>query len=777
MKRIRSPLSRRFKRELRDDFGKYLVIFLLMLMSIGFVSGFLVADNSMIIAYEEGFEKYNVEHGNFQVRNALNAAQEKNIRKLGVSVYENFHTEIPLDNGSVIRIFKNREEVNLVCLMEGSFPEKENEIAVDRMYADNNHLKPGDAISGNGKTWIITGLIALPDYSCLFQNNSDSMFDAIRFGVGVVSPAGFAALSDETIQYSYSWKYPNAPENDIEANAMSEDFLKQLRDIVFLEDYVPAYQNQAITFTGEDMGSDKSMVEILLYIIIVIIAFVFAVTIQDTIRREAAVIGTLRASGYTKGELLQHYITLPFAVTLISALLGNILGYTVMKKVAADMYYASYSLPTYVTVWNSEAFLKTTLIPLAIMIIVTGGILIHQLQLPVLRFLRRDFSRRKKKGALHLPHSLSIMTRWRIRIIVQNLGSYAVLFIGILFANFLLMFGMQLPKLMDSFQDSILSSMIANYQYILKLPFTLTDESASKIRQMGDYMNYLREVSTDNPTAEKFSVYSLKTQETPGIHLDYVMLYGIADQSRYVALNFEPGKVFISDSFAEKYSLKPGDTFVLEEEYKDKSYTFTVGGIASYPAGIAVFMPMKELNKTVGLDESAFAGYFSETPITDIKAEYISTLIDENALTKVSRQIKVSMGDIMYLVDVFAVIMYMILIFLLSRMIIEKNALSISLSKILGFSNREVSRLYIASTTVVVVFSMIISIPLLIRMMVPLFTMMLREMMSGWLPIRLDFRVNIEMFLIGIVTYALVAVLEQKKIRSVPLEEALKNVE
>ena len=48
---------------MKSDFGKYIVIFLFMTLTIGFVSGFLVADDSMLAAYDEGFEKYNIEHG------------------------------------------------------------------------------------------------------------------------------------------------------------------------------------------------------------------------------------------------------------------------------------------------------------------------------------------------------------------------------------------------------------------------------------------------------------------------------------------------------------------------------------------------------------------------------------------------------------------------------------------------------------------------------------------------------------------------------------------
>ena len=47
----------------------------------------------------------------------------------------------------------------------------------------------------------------------------------------------------------------------------------------------------------------------------------------------------------------------------------------------------------------------------------------------------------------------------------------------------------------------------------------------------------------------------------------------------------------------------------------------------------------------------------------------------------------------MGLVNGFAIAIYMILIYLLSKIIIEKNAQSISMTKILGYTNGEISRL------------------------------------------------------------------------------------
>ena len=202
-----------------------------------------------------------------------------------MTLYENFYTEEALTNESTLRIFKNRQEVNTVCLMKGELPAQADEIAIDRMYADNNSLEIGDTLeSADGKySWKITGYVALPDYSCLFSDNNDTMFDAVKFGVGIVAPEGYTALEKEEQNYSYSWKYEKEPSDELQEKEMAEDLMDIIKTEAKLKTYIPRYLNQAITFTGEDMGSDQAMMTVLLYIIIVIMAFVFGVTLRADI--------------------------------------------------------------------------------------------------------------------------------------------------------------------------------------------------------------------------------------------------------------------------------------------------------------------------------------------------------------------------------------------------------------------------------------------------------------------------------------------------------------
>ena len=771
---MKSPLRKRIPRELKGEFGKYLVVFLLMVLTIGFVSGFLVADGSMLKAYDESFDKYNIENGNFRTAEKVYRSQWKDIEAAGVTLYENYYIEEDLDNGSTMRFFKNREKVNKVCLMKGEMPSGQGEIAIDRMYADNNSLQVGDTLIRGKKSWKITGLVALSDYSALFQNNNDSMFDSVKFGVGIVTPEEFETLDQEKLQYNYAWIYNQQPKDEKEEKKVSEDLMEDIGNVVTLEAFVPRYLNQAIIFTGDDMGGDKAMVVMLLYIVIVIMAFVFGITISNTIRKEAGVIGTLRASGYTRRELIFHYMTLPVLVTLAGALIGNILGYTVFKGVCAGMYYGSYSLPTYVTVWNAEAFLLTTVVPIIIMILINYAVLRYRLQLSPLKFLRRDFSGKKQKRAVYLSPKIGIFSRFRLRVIFQNVSNYLVLFVGVIFANLLLFFGMLLPSALDHYQLEIQGNMLAKYQYMLSVPASVS--SGNKLDGMLSLLEYYMDTRTDNKDAEKFSAYSLNTM--PGKYKsEEIVLYGVEPDSQYIHADLSGDGVYISSAYADKFRIKKGDIITLKEKYEKDEYSFKVDGIYDYTASLCVFMERDKLNEVFDLGDDYFGGYFSDTEIKDIDSKYIGSVIDLESLTKISRQLDVSMGDMMGMMYGFSVIIFLVVIYLLSKVIIEKNAQAISMTKILGYTDGEISRLYILSTSLVVVICLLLSLPIERQIMEVLFREMMLSSISGWITMWVDPMIYVKMMAIGIATYAVVAVLEFRRIRHVPMDEALKNVD
>lgn len=781
-KRIRNPLIKRIPKELLDEWKKYFVVSLFLILTIGFVSGMYVANGSMMKAADEGKTRYKLEDGHFELNGRANEklfsaiesgekADASDFEAVPVKIYENFYKNMEEDydndgiSDGIIRVYAKTEEVNLACLMGGRFPNDKDEIAIDRMHADNIGVKVGERITVGGQPYTVVGVLAYVNYATLHEKSTDLMFDALQFDVAMVTEEGFEYL-DKTVHYTYAWQYVNQPADEKEEKTLSDNFLKALlrQTIVFgneIEEYLPKYVNPAINFATEDMGSDEAMGGVLLDILIVIIAFIFAVTISNTIAKEASAIGTLRASGYTKGELIRHYLSMPVIVTLFSALVGNILGYTVFKNVVVSMYYNSYSLPTYKTVWNADAFFKTTLIPVALMFAVNLFVITKMMQHTPLQFLRHDLKKTKRKKAVRLP-GWKFLSRFRLRIILQNLPNYVILFAGVLFIMIMLAMAVGMPSTLNYYKDHAVDLMFAKYQYVLK---SYEDERGNVI-------------STSNTDAEQFCMYSL--QKKSDVLNEEVTVYGISDDSRYVNIDsmeyLKENEVYISSSFQEKYNLKTGDTVLLEEKYEDRQYQFKIVGIYDQCQSISVFMPAENYRSVFDLGEEEFSGYLSDSKITDIEEEYIATVITEHEITKMCDQLDHSMGAYMQYFQILCILLSAVLIYLLSKIIIEKNENAISMTKILGYEDREIASLYLLSTTLFLIVLDAVSVGLGAFIMEQAWKSIMFSY-SGWFAFVIEPAGCLKMFVFVLIGYLLVLYLDFRRIRRIPMDHALKNVE
>ena len=906
-RKTKNPLRRRIPRELLSDWKKYLVVSLFLILTIGFVSGMYVANESMMTSANNGVTKYKLENGHFelkkqadealltkiangekadvkayylnkaktaldekfedefktefkadfdsefakefnksfeqQIKNSLliqmldeitvadmlpsaleqskasgeyqtaydsaykdafqsaynetyqktydeawedvlNEVDEKyadaeekyklnysDFQSVPVTVYENFYRNEDEDNNNdgasdgTVRVYAKTDNINLACLLDGRFPETENEIAIDRMHADNVGVKVGDKLTVGEKEWTVVGLIAYVNYSTLHEKSTDFMFDALKFNVAMVTENGFARL-ESPVHYSYAWQYKNAPANEKEEKKLSDDFMKALltQTVVHeneIEDYLPAYANQAIHFATDDMGSDEAMGGVLLDILIVIIAFIFAVTISNMITKESKTIGTLRASGYTRGELIRHYLAMPVIVTLFAAAVGNLLGYTVFKNVVISMYYNSYSLPTYETVWNPTAFFKTTAIPLLLMFVVNFAVIFVNIRHTPLQFLRQDLKKNKRKKAIRLPN-WKFFSRFRMRIILQNIPNYLILFFGIFFVCVMLAMAIGMPDTLDYYKENAGDMMFADYQYILR---SYEDEDA-------------KHITTAVENAEIFGMKSL--QKKSDSFAEDISVYGIADSSNYVKIGgldaLGENEVYISNSFGEKYGISTGDTVSLEEKYENKKYNFKVAGLYDKSLSISVFMPLEQFRTAFDMKEDEFTGYLSDTEIKDISEENIASVITERDITKMCDQLDHSMGSYMQYFQVLCILLSAVMIYLLTKIIIEKNENAISMTKILGYENGEIAKLYLLSTSIVFVLADVLGVFLGSFVMGEAWKMIMADY-SGWFTFQMNPSGYGKMFLFVLIGYLIVLSLDFRRIKKIPLDKALKNAE
>ncbi len=257
-----------------------------------------------------------------------------------------------------------------------------------------------------------------------------------------------------------------------------------------------------------------------------------------------------------------------------------------------------------------------------------------------------------------------------------------------------------------------------------------------------------------------------------------VTVYGLSDDSTYVKLEQKSGAagVYISSAFKKKFGLSKGDTITLREEYENRSYEFTVEGFVDYEGGIAAFMDSESFNTAFEKNDNEFTGFFSRNEINDIDEQYIATVITAEDITKVTTQLNHSFGGI---VDVFKyalIVMAAALIYLLAKIIIERNEHSISMAKILGFKNGEIGSLYIIPTAAVVVFVAVLGFVAGYYLMIWVFQIFMMQM-DGYFAFFMKPSSMILSVVYLLIGYSFVSILDFIRIKHIPLDVALKNIE
>ncbi len=129
---MKNPLRKRILREILREKGKYTALFLFLVILVGFCSAVDVAAESMAHTYRQGLDQYRVEDGHFTLDKAADEVILQAVADQQADCYELYYKDKNPDPEHTIRIYKNREEVNLPCIMEGRLPESADEIALMR---------------------------------------------------------------------------------------------------------------------------------------------------------------------------------------------------------------------------------------------------------------------------------------------------------------------------------------------------------------------------------------------------------------------------------------------------------------------------------------------------------------------------------------------------------------------------------------------------------------------------------------------------------------------
>ena len=262
-------------------------------------------------------------------------------------------------------------------------------------------------------------------------------------------------------------------------------------------------------------------------------------------------------------------------------------------------------------------------------------------------------------------------------------------------------------------------------------------------------------------------------KEVLGYRFD-VTLLGIHEGNPYFDAPVEKGedRVLISTAMAQKYGIGEGDILTLLDEEKERYYAFRVDGIVTCSAGFFAFMDIDSMRDLMGESEGHYNIVFSNHALDIDNGRLYATLSKEEAEKRAAVFVEQMKGMVTSLLVVSALI-FVVVMYLMMKVMIDRSALSVSLFKIFGFRKKEIRRLYLNGNFFVVAVSALVGIPLAKVVMDLLFPYMVSNIACG-INLTFSWQMYGGIFLSVLVLYGIINCLLMRRVNKILPAQVLK---
>lgn len=228
-------LRKRILRDFKTNIARYLALGFLIILSMYLVISMLGAAETIIRGSLKADADAHAEDGEFSLFVPMKESEEEALRARGITLEKMFFLDYTVEESKTLRLFENREEINQITLKEGSPAAAEDEVVLERRYAEINGIRVDDKIEIGGHVFRVVGIGTVPDYDCTLKTLGDTGCDSQNFGLAFVTADTYQAMRKEgksakSEEYYYAYLL-----ND----RMTDDELKdELKELEFSADDV-----------------------------------------------------------------------------------------------------------------------------------------------------------------------------------------------------------------------------------------------------------------------------------------------------------------------------------------------------------------------------------------------------------------------------------------------------------------------------------------------------------------------------------------------------------
>ncbi len=496
-------------------------------------------------------------------------------------------------------------------------------------------------------------------------------------------------------------------EKILDAEEKLIDAREKINDIKNAKWYILG-RNENIGFNSysQDTENVEKLGEVFPVVFFIIATLISLTTMSRMVEEERVQIGTLKALGYNKIQIMSKYIIYSLLASVIGGLLGALFGLKFFPFIIITMYGMMYDMPSFVLEFNTYY----TLLGIGIMTICIVGTTIitasKELTSTPAEMMRPKAPKAGKRVLLErIPfiwNRLSFTQKVTLRNMFRYKKRFLMTVVGIMGCTALIVAGFGLKDSISKIMDFQYID-IYNYDMLVGLKDTLTQEEISNC-----VTDIMQNESVDKITKAHILSDTIKNKDLKEDAQIFVVenksdldgVINLKDVKTADKLELNDDEVIITDKLAQLVNVKVGDKIILQDS-DGNEFKVKVGGITEHYIQHYVYMTNSLYSKTFNEEVSpnvllvTYANKLSENEENNLSESLLknpkvaSVTLSSYLITMMDDTLS-AMNIVVYILIISAGLLAFIVLYNLANVNISERIRELATIKVLGFYDKEV---------------------------------------------------------------------------------------
>ena len=546
-------INKRAGRSIKKNIAFYIISIILTMLTSMVIVAAVSTGHTLTKVVDDFVKDYKAEDAEFVTYQPLSDADMEKLEQeydviLEHSRYKDVNVESGDLKGATIRVFPMPEKLNLCEVRDGHEP-GDGEALLTQDFADVHDIKVGDTVSLGSYDYKVSAYTTKADYIYMLDKLS-GYIDSEKFALVVVNRKEYDNIdADETSYYSIKYNKDN-----------SKEVREKLNEGYVIASYMAATTNTRISMPVNEGDAVTNMATMYAPVMFIIIITLVVMVLGRNIRQEQYLLGTFLALGFSKKQIIRHYMR----YGVLPGVVGSVLGLIVSVPLTGVLcrFYIEYDFEklTYTPTYDVPSIVAALVVPTILYcaaIEIQAAKLLKKSSVDLLRNTGKDT---KTVGVMKKSHAKT-QTKMRVRSVIGHPGRSIVTAFGVAVAAFCILTGFIMKDSLDTLMHGGLTSSI-KYEYLYRL-------------------NSLEEGTPEQGEALFQNYYEVEGNTVQ------LLAQGISKDSKYFPDKTDGGdaldldKYYLTSAAAQTYGIKTGDTLTFSNIADLKEHKVTISGIVT----------------------------------------------------------------------------------------------------------------------------------------------------------------------------------------------------